>query len=39
MEVVKAQAAAIFDGTSRATVAHLNAMKKLGVSEAMNPTL
>ena len=39
LDVVKTQAAAIFDGTSKATAAHLDAMKKLGISEAKNPTL
>ena len=39
LEVVKTRAAAIFDGASKATAAHLDAMKKLGISEAKNPTL
>ncbi len=39
MQVIKAQAAVIFDGTTKAAVAHLEAMKKLGVNEAKNPTL
>ena len=38
-DVIKTQTAAIFDGTSKAAAAHIEAMKKLGISEAKSPTL
>jgi hypothetical protein len=39
IEEIKTQTAAIFDGTTKAAAAHLEAMKKLGVSEVKNPSL
>jgi hypothetical protein len=36
---IKVQAAAIFDGASKASAAHLEAMKKLGVTEIKTPAL
>jgi hypothetical protein len=38
-DAIKTQAAAIFDGTSKAAAAHIEAMKKLGISEVKSPTL
>lgn len=38
-DAIKTQTAAIFDGASKAAAAHIEAMKKLGISEAKNPTL
>jgi hypothetical protein len=39
IDVVKIQATAIYDGTSKAAAAHLDAMKKLGINEAKTPAL
>jgi hypothetical protein len=39
IDQIKTQTAAIFDGASKAASAHIEAMKKLGVSEVKSPTI